>query len=368
MTDLPGATGAVLTIDLAALADNWRTLSDQVAPAECGAVVKANAYGLGIDKAAPALWRAGARTFFVALAEEGARLRAVLPEATIYVLGGLLPGNADLLVASRARPVLGSVGEVEEWARECAARGADLPAALHVDTGMNRLGLSREEALALAQRGAGFTPCLIMTHLACADAPGHPLTARQRALFAEVAAAFPGIPASLANSAGCLMDGAYHFDLARPGIALYGGAPIAGRPALKPVVRLEVPVIQVRRGLPGDTVGYGAAQTLSRDSRIAVLSFGYADGFLRAFGSSDGRPGADAVLAGRRCPLVGRVSMDLTAVDVTDLPEDAVQRGDRAVILGAGISVDELAAHGGTIGYEVLTSLGRRYHRVYIGG
>lgn len=367
MTDLSGVNGAVLTIDLAALADNWRTLAAKVAPAECGAVVKANAYGLGIEEAAPALWRAGARTFFVALAEEGVRLRAVLPDAVIYVLGGLLPGNADLLAAVDARPVLGSRAEVEDWAAFCATRGADLPAAIHVDTGMNRLGLTVGEALALAQRGAGFSPCLVMTHLACGDTPGHPLTALQRERFARAAAAFPGVPASLANSAGCLLGPDYHFDITRPGIALYGGRAMAGSTPLKSVVRLDVPVIQVRRGLPGDTVGYGAAQRLARNSRIAVLSFGYADGFHRGFGASDGHPGADAILAGRRCPLVGRVSMDLTAVDVTDLPEDAVQRGDRAVILGDGIGVDELAAHGGTIGYEVLTSLGRRYRRVYTG-
>ncbi|WP_127091209.1 alanine racemase [Aquabacter cavernae] len=368
MTDLPGATGAVLTIDLAALADNWRTLAARVAPAQCAAVVKANAYGLGVERAGPALWAAGARTFFVALVEEAARLREVLPEAVIYVLGGLLPGNGEVLLACDARPVLGSRAEIEDWADFCAARGADLPAAIHVDTGMNRLGLTVEEAQALGQRGAGFTPSLVMTHLACADTPGHPLTALQRERFSRAAAAFPGVAASLANSAGCFLGPDYHFDLTRPGIALYGGAAVAGTAPLKPVVRLEVPVIQVRHGLPGDTVGYGAAQRLGRDSRIAILSFGYADGFLRAFGASDGLPGADAIIAGRRCPLVGRVSMDLTAVDVTDLPEDAVARGDMAVILGEGILVDELAAHGGTIGYEVLTSLGRRYRRVYKGG
>ncbi len=360
-------TRAVLTIDLAALAANWRDLAARVAPAHCAAVVKADAYGLGIARAAPALWDAGARTFFVALLEEAIALRDVLPDATIYVLGGVLPGTGDAFLAHRLRPVLGSPAEVEEWARLCASRGEDFAAAIHVDTGMNRLGLSLDEAFALAARGAGFTPSLIMTHLACADTPDHPLTGLQRQRFAQVAAAFPRVPASLANSAGCLGPNDLHFDLARPGIALYGGVCVAGAPALRPVVRLEVPVIQVRSGVPGDGVGYGAAQRLARDSRIAILSFGYADGFLRAFGSADGRPGADVILAGRRCPLVGRVSMDLTAVDVTDLPEGAVQRGDMAVVLGDGISVDELAAHGGTIGYEVLTSLGLRYRRVYLG-
>ncbi|TCT08020.1 alanine racemase [Aquabacter spiritensis] len=359
---------ARLTIDLDALAKNWRSLAMRVAPAACGAVVKADAYGLGIAHAAPALWKAGARTFFVALLAEGLALRAVLPEATIYVLGGLLPGTAATYPAARLRPVLGSPAEVADWAALCAAHGTDCPAALHVDTGMNRLGLSTEEAVALAAAGAGFTPALLMSHLACADTPDHPLTAIQRALFAAVAAAFPGVPASLANSAGCLGGRDLHFDLARPGIALYGGVAVAGQPPLQPVVRLEVPVIQLRRGVPGDSVGYGAAERLKRASRIAILSFGYADGFLRAAGSSDDRPGAQAILAGRRCPLVGRVSMDLTAVDVTDLPEDAVARGDMAVILGDGIGVDDLAAHAGTIGYEILTSLGPRYRRLYLGG
>lgn len=359
-------SSALLTIDLDALADNWRTLAGLAAPAECAAVVKANAYGLGIAHAAPALWRAGARTFFVALLEEGVHLRAVLPEATIYVLGGLLPGTEAAFEAHGLRPVLGSLPEIADWAAH--ARGAERPAAIHVDTGMNRLGITVDEALTLGAAGVGFRPSLIMSHLACADTPGHPLTPRQLERFSRAAAAFPGVRASLANSAGVQSGPDFRFDLVRPGIALYGGAAIAGRAPLKPVVRLEVPIIQVRQGLPGDSVGYGAAQRLSRDSRIAVLSLGYADGFHRAFGSADGRPGADAMIAGHRCPLVGRISMDLVTVDVTDLPPDAVQRGQRAVLLGDGIGVDELAAHGGTIGYEVLTGLGARYRRLYVGG
>ncbi len=358
----------LLTIDLGALAANWRTLADLAAPADCAAVVKADAYGLGIAHAAPALWAAGARVFFVAVFEEGRMLRAILPGATIYVLGGLLPGLGPDFTAHDLRPVLGSLPEIAEWAAFCAARGVDLPAALHVDTGMNRLGVSVDTALALAADRAalGFTPALVMTHLACADAPDHPLTALQKSRFAQVAAAFPGVTASLANSAGTLTDASFHHDLVRPGIAMYGGTPIAGGAPLRPVVRLEVPIIQVREAGAGESVGYGAAQCLTRPSRIAILSLGYADGFLRAFGASDGSPGADAIVCGRRCPLVGRVSMDLTAVDVTDVPDAA--RGHMAVLLGDGIGVDELAAHGGTIGYEVLTSLGRRYRRVYVGG
>ncbi|WP_029003364.1 alanine racemase [Azorhizobium doebereinerae] len=366
MTPAPEGA-ALLTIDLAALAANWRTLAERAAPATCAAVVKANAYGLGIARAAPALWAAGARVFFVAQLEEARTLRALLPAADIYVLGGLLPGLSASFAGLGVRPVLGSAPELAEWSAFCRRSGADLPAAIHVDTGMNRLGLTVEDTLALGADRAriGFTPALVMTHLACADAPGHPLTALQHERFSRVARAFPGVPASLANSAGTLMDPSFHFDLVRPGIALYGGSAIAGTAPLKPVVRLEVPIIQVRDGISGESVGYGAAQRLGRASRIAILSIGYADGFLRAFGASDGSPGAEAVVRGRRCPLIGRVSMDLTAVDVTDVPD--VERGDTAVLLGDGIGIDELAAHGRTIGYEVLTSLGERYRRVYLG-
>jgi len=220
-------------------------------------------------------------------------------------------------------------------------------------------------AAQLAGGTLGFTPCLVMSHRACADVPGHPLTARQLGRFREMAALFPGIPASLANSAATLEGGDFRFDLCRPGIALYGGAARSGEPETAPVVRLEARVIQVRAGNPGETVGYGATQTLTRPSKIAVLSLGYADGVLRMASSSDAHPGASVMLNGARCPLIGRISMDLVAVDVTDA-NPAVQRGDRAVLLGDGIGVDELAHHAGTIGYEVLTSLGQRYQRVYV--
>lgn len=366
--DALARASAVLTIDLDALADNWRSLAKRAAGAVCAAVVKADAYGLGIAHAAPALWAAGARIFFVAQLAEGVALRAVLPDATLYVLGGLLPGTDAAFRAYDLRPVLGSRPELDDWARICRAEGRELPAALHVDTGMNRLGLTCAEALALGPGGLGFTPSLLMSHLACADTPGHPLTALQLERFRTLRAAFAGVPASLANSAGLLTGPEFHFDVVRPGIALYGGASLQSAPVFKPVLRLEAPIILVRRCAAGESIGYGAAQHVERDSRIAILSVGYADGFLRGFGAADGSAGAEAVIAGRRCPLVGRVSMDLVAVDVTSLPEGAVARGDAAVLLGEGIGVDDLAAHGGTIGYEVLTDLSRRYRRVYRGG
>ncbi|MFG1417073.1 alanine racemase [Xanthobacter sp. V0B-10] len=368
--DTTAEAGAILTVDLGAIADNWRTLAARAAPAECAAVVKANAYGLGIDQVAPTLWRAGARTFFVAHLKEAVHLRALLPEATIYALNGLLPGTAVTFATHDIRPVLGSEPEIAEWDAHCRVEGADLPAAIHVDTGMHRLGVTLEQAARLAEGRAalGFAPSLVMSHLACADTPGHALTAHQQQVFTDVARRFAGVRASLANSAGTLMGEGFRFDLVRPGILLYGGGAIAGEPALKPVVRLEARVIQVSHAPAGETVGYGATERLQRDSRLATVHIGYADGFFRAAGSTDARKGADAVLGGRRCPLVGRISMDLATLDITDLPREAVTRGDTAVFLGDGIGVDELAQKAGTIGYEVLTALGGRYLRRYIGG
>jgi alanine racemase len=365
--------GARLTIDLGALADNWRTLAALSTTSECAAVVKADAYGIGLEQAAGALARAGARSFFVAHLAEAKLVRRAVPGAAVYVLNGLPPGAADAYAEAGARPALGSREEVEEWASFVAATGRGVPAAIHVDTGMNRLGLRPEEAREMfAAGGPGFRPALLMSHLACADEPERPETERQRALFAELRALSPETPASLANSAGTLLGrteaGDLGFDLRRPGVALYGSNPIAGRASpLRPVVRLEARVIQVREAPAGAAVGYGGAQRLRRPSRVAVLSLGYADGILRAGGSADGAPGAVAFLEGVSCPYVGRISMDLIAVDVTDASPDAARRGAWVEVLGDHVGVDDLAKACGTIGYEVLTGLGRRYERRYVG-
>ena len=264
-----------------------------------------------------------------------------------------------------------SIEEIAEWGAFCRLAG-DQPAAVHVDTAMNRLGIRIDDAAMLAADGesfAAFTPALVMSHLACADDPDDPLNARQLDRFGTVRALFPGIPASLANSAGILLGPAYHFDLVRPGIALYGGAPrIAGFDnPMRPVVRLEARVLAVHDGRVEETVGYGAAETLVRDSRIAVVAVGYADGFLRAGSSSDAHAGGRAIVAGQPAPILGRISMDLTAIDVTDLPEGAVRRGDLVELIGETITIDEVATSAGTIGYEILTSLGRRYRRRHVG-
>jgi alanine racemase len=343
-------------------------MAERAPGATTAAVVKGDAYGIGIAHAVPALVGAGCGTFFVALPEEGLRVRAAAPSATVYVLGGLI-GDPSGYVAADLRPVLNSMAEVEEW-RALRAAGAPTAAALHVDTGMNRLGLDAEAFGTLAaapDAGAQLGLTLLMSHLACADTPGHPLNARQRDAFRAARAALPAVPASLANSAGTFLGADYRFDLVRPGIALYGGGAVNGAPnPMRPVVTLQARILQVRTVPAGETVGYGAAETLRRDSRIAIVAVGYADGYIRAAGSADGRPGARAFVRGRSVPLVGRVSMDLIALDVTDVPEAG--RGDWAELFGGNVAVDDVATSAGTIGYEYLTGLGARYERTYAGG
>jgi alanine racemase len=363
--------GGLLTIDLSALAANYLDLAARAKPAECAAVVKADAYGIGLEPAAAALAAAGCKTFFVALFDEALKLRTITPDAAIYVLNGLNPGAAGAFRDIDARPVLGSMLEIEEWDATARAAKEPLPAAIHIDTGMSRHGLSADEANALATKlkSLVFKPSLVMSHLARADEAGQPMTLKQIADFKALAAKFPGVTASLANSAGLLAYPDARFDLVRPGISLYGGrALIEGDNPMRPVVRLDVKIVQLRNAKTGDSVGYGGEFKLTRDSRLAVLSAGYADGIPRASGSTNERRGIEAVVAGKRCLTVGRVSMDLVVIDVTELPEGAVKRGDLATLLGEGISVDDLAAPSGTVGYEVLTRLGSRYRRTYIGG
>lgn len=352
-----------LTIDTDALAANWRTCRDRAQGAVCSAVVKGDAYGLGIDVAVPALLAAGCDTFFVAHLSEARRTRALAPRARIHVLNGLLPGTAALYAELDLVPVLGSLPEIEEWRAFATGEGWQGMAALHVDTGMSRLGLAPAEAMALAPAalpGLG----LVMSHLACADIPRDPLNARQVAAFTEVRRHFQGIPASLCNSYGLFWEAPPVFDLVRPGVALYGGNPTPqhGNPQ-QPVIRLEGRILQVRDVAAGESVGYGATWTSHDTARIAVIGVGYADGYLRTGSSSDDFDSAVAVVADRLCPIAGRISMDLTAVDVTRLPPGKLRRGDWVELIGKRLTVDEVGRRAGTIGYEVLTSLGTRYHR-----
>jgi len=368
--------GGVLTIDLAALVANWRLLRGRAGSAECAAVVKADAYGVDIAPAVRALARAGCRTFFAAHLPEAAAARAAAPEASIYVLNGLLPGTAPAFAAANLRPILGSQDELAEWAGFCRSAGVRLPAAIHFDTGMNRLGLRPAEAPEIASHAAraDFETALVMSHFVSSEEPENPINARQFEAFARVRSVFPNTPASLCNSSGIFLAERPHLDLVRPGYALYGGNPTPGQAnPMRPVVRLEGRIIQLRTAETGETVGYNAQWTVGRRRRLATVSVGYADGYSRAASATDAKRDTqiatgEAIVAGLRCPFVGRVSMDLIAVDVSDVPEGAVRRGDLVTLIGDDLTIDEVGRRAGTIGYEVLTSLGRRYARRYLGG
>ncbi len=360
--------GGVLSVDLDTLVENWRRLATHALPAECSAVVKADGYGCGIEPVTKALARAGCKTFFVADLDEARRARTAAPDATIYVLNGLMPGAGPAFAEIHARPVIGNLLELAEWDAFVAANEWDGGAALHVDTGMNRLGVTANEAAALATRirAENHGIMLLMSHLACAQTPEHPLNRRQIDLFREVRMFYRGIPSSLANSSGIFLSNAAHCDVVRPGVALYGVNPTPGRVnPMKPVVGLQARIVQVRHVPRGETVGYDATWTARHAARIAVVAVGYGDGYPRAAGSTDSTPGAQAIVAGERCPIAGRISMDLIAIDVSDLAEGAARRGAMATLIGDEITVDAVASIAGTIGYEILTRLGRRYHRVY---
>jgi alanine racemase len=306
----------------------------------------------------------------VAHLAEAARARAAAPKATVYVLNGLLPGTAAAYVPGRLRPILGSVSEIAEWASFCRDRGQALPAAIHVDTGMNRLGLRPQEAATFAADAAtrrAFTISLLMSHFASSEVVVDPVDARQVAIFERVRALFPDIPASLCNSSGIFLPQRPHLDMVRPGYALYGGNPTPGAPnPMQAVIRLEARIVQLRDIEAGETIGYNCQWTAARACRIAVLSVGYADGFPRAASATDAKPGGVAIVAGQRCPFAGRVSMDLITVDVTDVPASAVRAGDLVTLAGDDLGIDEVGSRAGTIGYEVLTSLGHRYARRYV--
>lgn len=349
---------SLLTIDLGALQNNWRALNAMSAT-ETAAVVKADGYGLNAEIAAPALAAAGARTFFVALAEEGAAIRRALgPGPRIFNFSGFMPGDAETLAGADIIPLLNSADQIR------AARAAGLQTVgLQLDTGMNRLGMEPAELSAVLDETNGLsgqTIALVMSHLACADEPDHPHNALQHAAFLSVTAdpRIANAPRSLAATGGVLMGADYHFDMTRPGIGLYGGAPYHDG---QPVIQLQAPIIQVRHVAVGEAVGYGCAWVADRPSKIATISGGYADGLIRAMSG-----GLTARFGDDRLPFVGRVSMDLITLDVTDCP--AAAEGELVNLIDGQNTVDKLADAAGTIGYEILTSLGARYQRRYIGG
>lgn len=368
---------AILRIDLDALCANWRKLGGLAPAAECAAVVKANAYGLGAVKVGPALWAAGCRRFFVAHSTEALALRAALPDATIHILHGPASGAETELAEAGLAPVLSTPGQVAAWCATAKRLERRLPAALHIDTGMNRLGLSPAEAKTLLDAPSAFDGIeleFVMSHLACADEPEHPLNTAQRDRFASWRQRFPRLKGSLANSAGIFLGAEYHHDLLRPGIVLYGSNPFApsagsrhAAARMAEVVHLEGKILQVRSVDRGESVGYGAGHIVEKPSRIATVAVGYADGFSRAL---SGR--GSAAIRGRqghvRVPIAGRVSMDLITLDVSALGEGECWPGMTVSLLGGGIDIDAQAKAAGTIAYELLTQLGSRYHRIYTGG
>lgn len=363
-TAMGGASG-YLTIDLAALARNYERLAAEVAPARAAAVVKADAYGLGAERVAPKLYAHGCRHFFVAQFVEALRLRPLLPgDATFFVLNGLQPGNEQACAGEGIVPVINSLDQWRQWAGAAKALGRKLPAVLQFDTGMSRLGLPPEERAALAsllKAENGIDVQFIMSHLASADDTTSEQNGSQLAEMSRVAAEFPQFPISFANSGGIILGKAYHGVLARPGIALYGGAPTAGRanPA-EPVVRLDVAVVQTRTVPAGTRVGYSGSYVTTKTTRLATIAAGYADGLPRSL-SNRGALYCDGV----RLPIVGRVSMDSITIDISALPEGRLKHGSLLEVLGPHQTLEDVARHAGTISYEILTGLGHRYERQY---
>ncbi len=364
-----GATG-VVAIDLGQIRANWRALAKRVAPAGCAAVVKADAYGLGAARVIPALYQAGCRTFFVATLGEAIAARASAPGATIYVLDGILPGSVSELAAISARPVMTSIEEAQAWSSlardDCPAPAA----ALHVDTGLNRLGMSeaRLEALLADKALLGrLDIALVMSHLACADDAKHPMNAEQLAAFKARRAKLPKARASLAASDGLMLGKDYHFDLVRPGYALYGGQATQQRICpVGPVVRVCARILQVEDVPAGARIGYSATYRAKEPRRIATIAAGYADGIFRHASASDGEQNGMVSIRGRLVPVVGRVSMDLITIDVTDLGDPAPQRGEFVDLIGPDLPLEAVGLNARTIGYEVLTRIGNRFHRHYI--
>jgi alanine racemase len=366
MTVIPDKS-SVLEIDLAALASNWRLLRDHHAVAggrATAGVLKADGYGLGAVEIATCLAAEGCGHFFTAHLSEAVGIRPHLPGAMVCALHGVGPGEVEALVEHDIAPALGTLGEIETWNAAGAARGLALPALLHIDTGMNRTGLSAADLARLLEtpgRLSYIRLLYIMTHLVSADAPAAAINAAQARAFAAAALGFPGVKTSFANSSGIFLGSDFASDLARPGAALYGvnPTPQAANP-MRPVATLRARIMQLRHVAAGEGVGYDHQWRAARPSRIATLPIGYADGYHRVLG---GR--AEIAIDGQLCPVVGRVSMDLITVDVTDCPDAGI--GTWCEVIGRLVTVEKLAALAGTNGYEILTSLGRRFHRVYRG-
>ncbi len=359
--------GATLTIDLGALAENYRRLAGWFTGRHVGAAVKANAYGIGIEYAAPALYGAGCRCYFVATLDEGLQLREILAaDAEIYILCGQMVGQAEVFARHDLRPVLNDLAQIADWSAHGRAKEQIGKGALHFDTGMARLGLPDYEVNKLVEDPSlleGIEPTLVMSHLACGDEPDNPINVEQLEKFRHLKSLFPEIEGSFANGAGIILGPDYHFDVARAGLALYGGNPVTDRPnPMTEVVHLKAKIVQVREIDSPQAVGYGATHRASGPTRIATVPVGYADGYPRSLGNR-----GFAVVDGTRVPVVGRVSMDLITLDVTAVAPEKAAPGCDVELLGGAVPSAELAAAADTVDYDLFTRLGRRYNRIYLG-
>ena len=361
-------SSATLTIDLDAVAANYRRLQAEAPTAEVAPVIKTDAYGLGALPVARRLAAEGARSFFVAHPGEGIDLRerGLLADATIYVLESLAGEAPALLLAHGLVPALATPADIAAWAAEAKRRGGPLPCALHLDTGMNRLGLPLHDAERLAMTAGaldGLDIRLLMSHLACADEPQNPMNEAQRKNFDGALGSMSNTLRSLSNSSGIFLGAAYHYHLVRPGMALYGLNPTRGHPnPMKPVVRLAAPILQIREIDRGGSVGYGATYRAGGRTRVATVGVGYGDGFPRALGDRGW-----GFLRGVRVPIIGRISMDFVTLDVTGVGPEPARVGEAVELLGANVTADDQGIAAGSVGYEILTNLGRRYARHYLG-
>lgn len=360
------AYGATLTIDLDAIADNYKTLANMVAPAQCSAIVKADAYGLGAKHVGPALYEAGCRFFFVAELVEAFELKNVLPsDAEIAVLNGILPGAEEMTAQAKIIPVLNSWNAITRWQQLCQKQKKRLAAILQIDTGMSRLGLDHDELHHLISEPTIFADAnikLVISHLAMSDEEKSPANPAQLEAMKKALSKLPPCKVAFSASGGIFLGADYYFDMVRPGIALYGVDPLARRSTvIKPVLQLQARVIQTRHVKQGTAIGYGGTFITERDSTITTLSVGYADGWLRALGNK-----GFAFFQGKRVPIIGRVSMDSITLDTTDLGENVPKPGDFVELIGKHQSLENVARDAGTIAYEILTALSHRYERIYL--
>ena len=359
-------SNSFLEINIDSIIHNYQLINNKVGNTECAAVLKADAYGMGASVIAKALDKAGCSTFFVATIDEGIELRACFSkdENQIAVLSGLLEGSEDIFYSNKLTPVLNDTEQIKKWAIYNKQKNISAPSILHIDTGMNRLGLTINELYDIIKNPTELKELhveWIMSHLACGDQPRDIMNEKQLSVFLNAKKEFPNVKASLANSAGVFLGQSYHLDMVRPGIALYGSGSgsIPSKP-LKQVIKLYSRILQIRTLSTGASVGYGASYRVSEATRVATVGLGYADGYLRSLSNCSW-----VFFNGLRLPVIGRISMDYITIDITQIASEKIQTGDFIEIIGDKFTLDDLATVANTVPHELLTRLGTRHHRIY---